>query len=200
MDQCRFAGFQRAMTEAFGECKKEERLILLSARKEVRRLQYDELLPRFREAGSLAFISDYLAIDAVDYFIDKGVRVPEDISITGFDDTFYAELIRPRLTTVHQNIGLKASTAMQLLLRLINREKLPEEERNIKIAVQLVVREVSKKKRIEITKGIRSGEIWFLFSYVSQKQLQCIVYCCSFAENLLNYCEKVFIIQITLKV
>ena len=72
MDQCRFAGFQRAMTEAFGECKKEERLILLSARKEVRRLQYDELLPRFREAGSLAFISDYLAIDAVDYFIDKG--------------------------------------------------------------------------------------------------------------------------------
>lgn len=51
--------------------QKEERLILLSARKEVRRLQYDELLPRFREAGSLAFISDYLAIDAVDYFIDK---------------------------------------------------------------------------------------------------------------------------------
>ena len=146
MDQCRFAGFQRAMTEAFGECKKEERLILLSARKEVRRLQYDELLPRFREAGSLAFISDYLAIDAVDYFIDKGVRVPEDISITGFDDTFYAELIRPRLTTVHQNIGLKASTAMQLLLRLINREKLPEEERNIKIAVQLVVRESVRKR------------------------------------------------------
>ena len=33
----------------------------------------------------------------------------------------------------------------------------------------------------------------------SQKQLQCIVYCCSFAENLLNYCEKVFIIQITIK-
>ena len=146
MDQCRFAGFQRAMTEAFGECKKEERLILLSSRKEVRRLQYDELLPRFREAGSLAFISDYLAIDAVDYFIDKGVRVPEDISITGFDDTFYAELIRPRLTTVHQNIGLKASTAMQLLLRLINREKLPEEERNIKIAVQLVVRESVRKR------------------------------------------------------
>ena len=146
MDQCRFAGFQRAMTEAFGECKKEERLILLSARKEVRRLQYDELLPRFREAGSLAFISDYLAIDAVDYFIDKGVRVPEDISITGFDDTFYAKLIRPRLTTVHQNIGLKASTAMQLLLRLINREKLPEEERNIKIAVQLVVRESVRKR------------------------------------------------------
>ena len=58
----------------------------------------------------------------------------------------------------------------------------------------------TEKKRIEITKGIRSGEIWFLFSYVSQKQLQCIVYCCSFAENLLNYCEKVFIIQITLKV
>ena len=134
------------MTEAFGECKKEERLILLSVRKEVRRLQYDELLPRFREAGSLAFISDYLAIDAVDYFIDKGVRVPEDISITGFDDTFYAELIRPRLTTVHQNIGLKASTAMQLLLRLINREKLPEEERNIKIAVQLVVRESVRKR------------------------------------------------------
>lgn len=126
--------------------QKEERLILLSARKEVRRLQYDELLPRFREAGSLAFISDYLAIDAVDYFIDKGVRVPEDISITGFDDTFYAELIRPRLTTVHQNIGLKASTAMQLLLRLINREKLPEEERNIKIAVQLVVRESVRKR------------------------------------------------------
>ena len=35
---------------------------------------------------------------------------------------------------------------MQLLLRLINREKLPEEERNIKIAVQLVVRESVRKR------------------------------------------------------
>ena len=42
------------------------------------------------------FVSDYYANEAITIFYSKGLRVPEDISVTGFDDNIYARLSRPR--------------------------------------------------------------------------------------------------------
>ena len=36
-----------------------------------------------------------------------GLRIPDQISIVGYDDNIYAEFVRPRLTTVHQDIHQK---------------------------------------------------------------------------------------------
>ena len=63
--------------------------------------------------------SDEMAIGAMNAAADLGFRVPEDVSIAGFDDMEVAEYCRPALTTVHQprtEIGEKAMLAMLNLL------------------------------------------------------------------------------------
>ena len=43
--------------------------------------------------------------------------VPEQISVTGYDDSVYASMIRPKLTTVHQDIPQKAHVALERLMK-----------------------------------------------------------------------------------
>ena len=100
-------------------------------------------MPRFLEAGALAFSSDYDAIEAMNFFFDKGIKVPEQISITGYDDSVYASMVRPKLTTVHQDVRQKAHMALKRLMQLIQGEEL--KELNIKSPVYLVKRDSVKE-------------------------------------------------------
>ena len=65
--------------------------------------------------------------------------VPNQISVTGYDDSVYASMVRPKLTTVHQDIPQKAHVALKRLLKLIQGETL--NELNIKNPVYLVKRD-----------------------------------------------------------
>ena len=47
--------------------------------------------------------------------IDHNVKIPEEISIIGFDDIPAATLVRPKLTTVQQDIRLRAREAIRFL-------------------------------------------------------------------------------------
>lgn len=78
--------------------------------------KYEELLPHFLETKALAFSSDYTAVEAINFFTDKGIRIPDQIFHTGFDDNFYAQIVRPKLTTIHQDIHQKAVLALRKLL------------------------------------------------------------------------------------
>ena len=105
--------------------------------------RYEELLPRFLEVKALAFSSDYGAIEAMNYFFDHGIKVPDQISIVGYDDSIYAEFVRPRLTTVHQDIHQKGVISLRRLHRMIEGETL--KEMNIKSPVRLIKRESVKE-------------------------------------------------------
>lgn len=105
--------------------------------------RYEELLPRFLEVKALAFSSDYGAIEAMNYFFDHGIKVPDQISIVGYDDNIYAEFVRPRLTTVHQDIHQKGVISLRRLHRMIEGETL--KEMNIKSPVRLIKRESVKE-------------------------------------------------------
>ena len=72
-------------------CSKARRL-LISKNRDVRLYQYRKMIPEFMKVGAIAFTSDYNAIEAMNYFIDLGVDIPNQISITGFDDNMYATL------------------------------------------------------------------------------------------------------------
>ena len=101
------------------------------------------MLPRFLEVKALAFSSDYGAIEAMNYFFDHGIKVPDQISIVGYDDSIYAEFVRPRLTTVHQDIHQKGVISLRRLHRMIEGETL--KEMNIKSPVRLIKRESVKE-------------------------------------------------------
>lgn len=65
------------------------------------------------------FTSDYYAVEAVNYYTDHGFGIPSDISITGFDDNILSHIVRPRLTTVHQDVTQKADMAVKSIVDLL---------------------------------------------------------------------------------
>lgn len=62
--------------------------------------------------------SDDMAAGAIARLNDAGLRVPEDVSVLGFDDNSVSTHIRPRLTTVHQPIAQIAEYTVSGLLSL----------------------------------------------------------------------------------
>ncbi len=58
-----------------------------------------------------------MAAGAISTALRHGLRVPEDLSVVGFDDTEIATTIWPQLTTVRQPIAEMAATAVELLSR-----------------------------------------------------------------------------------
>ena len=141
-DYYRWTGFKQAM-EKQGKFCSRSRYIVVPGEKNSRLRKYRELLPRFLEAKALAFSSDFDAIEAMNFFFDKGIKVPDQISIVGYDDNIYAEFVRPRLTTVHQDIHQKGVISLRRLHRMIEGETL--KEMNIKSPVRLIKRESVKE-------------------------------------------------------
>lgn len=69
----------------------------------------------------LAF-SDLAALEVMERARDRGIRVPEQLSIVGFDDNPIAARVSPALTTVRQDIDAKGEAAAQALLSLLREE------------------------------------------------------------------------------
>jgi LacI family transcriptional regulator len=59
------------------------------------------LLAAHPELTALVFVNDFMAVGAMHRIRERGLRVPEDISVTGFDDVALAEYWYPALTSVH---------------------------------------------------------------------------------------------------
>ena len=76
-----------------------------------------ELVARGTRFTALLAMSDVLAIGALRAARDLGWRVPEDLSIVGFDDIELASYVDPPLTTVHQSPRDKGETPLRLLFR-----------------------------------------------------------------------------------
>ena len=94
-----------------------------------------------KESGYTAafFTSDFLANEAISIFYSQGISVPEDLSVSGFDDNIYARLSRPMLTTVRQKPEEKGKEAVGLLMRRIYGEEVPVGR--MRLPTELIVRE-----------------------------------------------------------
>ena len=121
VDHFRWLGVRQAMEEA-GIEDFESRHIVIPWNPEQREKAYEEMLPFFKKQTALFFSSDYYALEASNFLQNRGIKVPEEISIAGFDDVTYATLARPKLTTVHQMVDGKARRAVEVLMHLIQDE------------------------------------------------------------------------------
>jgi LacI family transcriptional regulator len=99
----------------------------------------EELLSRPDPPTAIFGFNDNVAIGALHAAQRRGLRVPEDLSIVGFDDTFQATIVTPRLTTVRQPLAELGRMGVSLLLRLIEGQRL--DALRIELATSLVVRE-----------------------------------------------------------
>jgi LacI family transcriptional regulator len=76
-------------------------------------------LERRRDATLIVAGNDLIAIGAIRHLTAQGVRVPEHVSVTGFDDISAGNLITPRLTTVAQPIGAIGAKAVERILAML---------------------------------------------------------------------------------
>jgi DNA-binding LacI/PurR family transcriptional regulator len=77
------------------------------------------LLGRTPRPTALLCMSDQLALAAIAVARQLGIRVPEELSVVGFDDTSVAGWSEPPLTTVRQDLAAKGRIAGELVLRLL---------------------------------------------------------------------------------
>ena len=79
------------------------------------------LLGRCPELTAIFAMSDVMATGAIRAIRDLGRRVPEDVSVVGYDGVPISDYLVPRLATVRQDTQLLAQRGMELLLRSIRR-------------------------------------------------------------------------------
>jgi LacI family transcriptional regulator len=83
--------------------------------------------------------NDPLAIGAIQTAESRGLSVPRDLSVIGFDDTDEAEVVTPALTTVRQPLAEMGRLAVSLLTRLLENRQL--EALHVELATQFVLRD-----------------------------------------------------------
>lgn len=97
--------------------------------------------------------SDTTAMGALEAARVAGVRVPDELSVIGFDDTVLAQASTPPLTTVHQPIADIGRLAVQTLLRLARGEVFAT--KRVELSTHLVVRESTAPPPADAPNGAR---------------------------------------------
>lgn len=98
-----------------------------------------ELLTSAEPPTAIMAGNDEIAVGVLATAHELGVRVPEDLSVTGFDDTPQAAWTTPPLTTVHQHLGGMGAMAVQTILMMTDGRR--PSSRHVELATSLTLRE-----------------------------------------------------------
>jgi len=104
------------------------------------------LLASYPEMDAVFAGNDQMALSILQVACRRGIKVPQDLAVIGFDGLSEAAHYWPPLTTVYQDLQLLGSTAVQELIRAIDAHRLHSgtfEPRSIILCPQLIVRESS---------------------------------------------------------
>ena len=104
-----------------------------------------QLLARHREFTALMAFNDLSAIGAINRFREHGWRIPQDLSVVGFDDVVAARIVYPALTTLQQPLQLMGQMAAREVINAITHGG--KEERLV-LTPQLVIRKSTATVRL----------------------------------------------------
>jgi LacI family transcriptional regulator len=99
----------------------------------------------FPEMTAVFACADMMAFGVIKSLLEAGRRVPDDVSVIGFDDIFMSKMFIPPLTTVRQNIAEKGIIAAEHLINLIASGGESEAE-EIVLPLRIVERQTVKRK------------------------------------------------------
>lgn len=114
MDHQRYCGLRTVFPQA--------ELLVVPMKQTERERFYQERLSLLTAHTAIFAVSDYYAVDLIQFLQRNGVSVPEQLSVAGFDNSLLSAQIHPALTTIGQNHAQRASLALELLLRLRRHE------------------------------------------------------------------------------
>lgn len=105
----------------------------------------EQLLKQNKEAPEAIYAaSDDIALGAIIALKEHGYKVPEDVSVVGFDNIELSQYTSPSLTTVSQQKGLIGTEAAKRLISIINKEACADSDIIKRVPVEFIVRESTK--------------------------------------------------------
>ncbi|HTZ56667.1 MAG TPA: LacI family DNA-binding transcriptional regulator [Acidobacteriaceae bacterium] len=113
-----------------------------------------QLLQHHRDFTAFVSFNDIAAIGCIRALHDVGLRVPQDVSVVGFDDIKEAAFQTPSLTTIRQPLHQMGALAVKTLLQQLNASNGQEHPR-IAVAPELIIRESTGPARRSGTKSKR---------------------------------------------
>lgn len=118
----RLEGYKRALDDA--GLPFDERLVIAgNFTEEGGQRGAEELLARGRPFTAIVASNDQMAAGALHTFRAHGLRVPEDVSLIGYDDVLFARYLFPALTTIRQPLAEMGRAAARLALAALGAEK-----------------------------------------------------------------------------
>lgn len=102
-------------------------------------LSAKELLTNGSKPDAIFATSDEAAIGAINACFDLGFKVPEDISVAGFNDVKLAKLYRPKLTTVYQPLFDMGAVAIRMIIKMISGQEIGEKK--VELPYKIIDRE-----------------------------------------------------------
>ncbi|RME64209.1 MAG: LacI family transcriptional regulator, partial [Alphaproteobacteria bacterium] len=132
----RYEGYALALTAA-GMDVDERRVIAAPFDIKEARVAAQPLAALYPEFDAIFAASDMIALAAIAALRDKGIRVPRDVSVVGFDDIPAGAHVSPSLTTVHQDIRRAGEILVEKLIAILAGESVSSQT----IETRLIVRQ-----------------------------------------------------------
>lgn len=145
-DTERLEGYRRAL-ESAGIQFLSDLVVLGDGRPEGGEVAMERLLGLPNPPTAVFCYNDMSALGAMRRIRTHGLRVPDDISVVGFDDLYISQYLEPPLTTVRQPMRQMGRMAMETLLHIFDG---PYSTHNLRVEGQLIVRQSTaspKEKR-----------------------------------------------------
>lgn len=112
----------------------------------------DQLLKKYPEMDSIFVGNDQMALSVMQIARERGLRIPEDLGIVGFDNIPESAYFWPPLTTVQQDLDSLGRIALEETIKIVEagwQEEEPNEPKSIMLSPTLVVRQSSYRKNVQ---------------------------------------------------
>jgi LacI family transcriptional regulator len=113
-----------------------------------------KLLDEHPDITAIFAANDVMAFGVVRAALDRGLRIPEDLSLIGFDNIEFSGIVHPPLTTIHQPKYEMGYAAVEILLRLA-REKAKQTPEHRLLGVEMIERQSCREPAAKRSRSSR---------------------------------------------
>ena len=137
----RYIGFEKALKEA--KVSVDKNLVHFDTLKVKSGIEgAEQFVKSKKKFEAIVCASDEIAMGAINTLRENGIKVPEDVSVIGFNNNYAASIFYPKITTISQPSYDMGSVAMRMLIKLLNKKELGE--RHFVLGHELIKRDSTK--------------------------------------------------------
>ena len=137
----RYLGFKKALDD--NNIDLDEDLVFLDTMKVKSGYEaVDKFIQSKKKFAGIVCASDEIAMGAINELREKGINVPNDVSVIGFNNNAVSSIFYPKLTTISQPSYDMGSVAMRMLIKLLTKQEL--EQSNYVLDYRFIERDSTK--------------------------------------------------------